>query len=32
MSIARISQLIDFFNLSNRKEEANIIKNYLTGL
>jgi orotate phosphoribosyltransferase len=32
MSLARISQLIDFFNLSNRKEEANIIKNYLTGL
>ncbi|MDG2019498.1 MAG: orotate phosphoribosyltransferase [SAR86 cluster bacterium] len=32
MSIARISQLIDFFTLSNRKEEANTIKNYLKGL
>ena len=32
MSIARISQLVEFFYLSDREEEATTIKNYLTNL
>ena len=31
-SIARISQLIDFFDLSGRKDEAKVIRNYLSNL
>ena len=31
-SIARISQLIDFFDLSGRKDEAKVIRNYLSDL
>lgn len=31
-SIARISQLIDFFDLSGRKNEAKVIRNYLSNL
>ena len=30
-SIARISQLIDFFDLSGRKDEAKVIRNYLSN-
>ena len=30
--IARISQLIDFFDLSGRKDEAKVIRNYLSNL
>ena len=32
ISIARISQLIDFFDLSGRKDEAKVIRNYLSNL
>ena len=32
ISIARISQLVDFFDTSGRKDEAEIIKNYLTNI
>ena len=32
MSIARISQLVEFFYLSDREEEATTIKNYLNNL
>ena len=31
-SIARISQLIDFFDISGRKDEAKVIRNYLSDL
>lgn len=31
-SIARISQLIDFFEISGRKDEAKVIRNYLSNL
>ena len=30
-SIARISQLVDFFDLSGRKDEAKVIRNYLSN-
>jgi hypothetical protein len=32
MSIARISQLVEFFYLSGREEEATTIKNYFNNL
>ena len=31
-SIAKISQLVDFFDLSGRKDEANVIRKYLSNL